>query len=87
MGNSTELRSRSGRSVRNLKPGFTRDQHFAPGTIVRIQVDTASPLGIGLPPGRSVSTTALLRHRRRLRVAEGVGRARYPTPTSSGLAG
>ena len=24
--------------VRNLKRGLTRDQHFAPGTIVRIQV-------------------------------------------------
>jgi hypothetical protein len=35
--------------VRNLKTGLTRDQHFAPGTIVRVQVDTASPLGFGLP--------------------------------------
>ena len=35
--------------VRNLKRGLTRDQHFAPGTIVRVQVDTASPLGFGLP--------------------------------------
>ena len=36
--------------VRNLKQGLSRDQHFAPGTIVRLQVDTASPLGYGLPP-------------------------------------
>ncbi len=35
--------------VRNLKSGLTRDQHFAPGTIVRVQVDAASPLGFGLP--------------------------------------
>jgi hypothetical protein len=33
--------------VRNLKNGLTRDQHYAPGTIVRVQVDTASPLGFG----------------------------------------
>jgi hypothetical protein len=50
MGNSTELGIQKWPiSVRNLKPGFTRDQHFAPGTIVRVQVDTASPLGFGLP--------------------------------------
>ena len=35
--------------VRNLKRGLTRDQHFAPGTIVRIQVDATSPIGFGLP--------------------------------------
>jgi hypothetical protein len=35
--------------VRNLKGGLTRDQHFAPGTIVRVQVDAASPLGFGMP--------------------------------------
>ncbi len=36
--------------VRNLKSGLTREQHFAPGTIVRVQVDAASPLGYGMPP-------------------------------------
>ena len=35
--------------VRNVKRGLTRDQHFAPGTIVRVQVDTASALGYGMP--------------------------------------
>ncbi len=51
MGNSTELGIQKWPiPVRNLKPGFTRDQHFAPGTIVRVQVDTASPVGLGLPP-------------------------------------
>ncbi len=36
--------------VRNLKRGLSRDQHFAPGTIVRIQADTANPLTLGLAP-------------------------------------
>jgi hypothetical protein len=35
--------------VRDLKRGLTRDQHFAPGTIVRVQVDSANPLGLGMP--------------------------------------
>jgi zinc carboxypeptidase len=35
--------------VRNLKRGLTRDQHFAPGTIVRIQVDGSHPIGVGMP--------------------------------------
>ena len=35
--------------VRNLKRGLTRDQHFAPGTIVRIQVDNTHSLGLGMP--------------------------------------
>jgi len=34
--------------VKNLKRGLTRDQHFAPGTIMRIEVDTAHPLGAGV---------------------------------------
>jgi hypothetical protein len=36
--------------VRNLKRGLTRDQHFAPGTILRVQVDTTHPLGYGVAP-------------------------------------
>ncbi|PYP89935.1 MAG: hypothetical protein DMF61_01670 [Blastocatellia bacterium AA13] len=35
--------------VRDLKRGLTRDQHFAPGTIVRIQVDNSSQIGAGMP--------------------------------------
>jgi hypothetical protein len=35
--------------VRNLKRGLTRDQHFAPGTILRLQVDASHPLGFGMP--------------------------------------
>jgi hypothetical protein len=36
-------------AVRNLKRGLNRDQHFAPGTIVRLQVDTSHPIGYGMP--------------------------------------
>lgn len=35
--------------VKNLKRGLTREQHFAPGTILRIEVDTAHPVGFGMP--------------------------------------
>lgn len=35
--------------VRNLKRGFTREQHFAPGSILRIQVDQSHPIGLGMP--------------------------------------
>ncbi|MEQ1869644.1 MAG: M14 metallopeptidase family protein [Vicinamibacterales bacterium] len=34
--------------VRNLKRALRRDQHFAPGTILRIQVDTTQPMGFGM---------------------------------------
>jgi hypothetical protein len=34
--------------VRNLKNDFTREQHFAPGTILRIEVDTRHPIGYGM---------------------------------------
>ncbi len=34
--------------VRNLKRGLTRDQHFAPGTILRVQTDTSHQLGFGM---------------------------------------
>jgi hypothetical protein len=33
--------------VRDLKRGLSRDDHFAPGTILRIQVDTSHPVGYG----------------------------------------
>ena len=36
--------------VRNVKRGLSRDDHSAPGTIVRVQVDTATALGAGMPP-------------------------------------
>ena len=36
--------------VRNLKKGLTRDQHFAPGTILKLEVDTQHPIGYGVAP-------------------------------------
>ena len=36
--------------VRNLKKGLTRDQHFAPGAILRLEVDAQHPLGYGVAP-------------------------------------
>jgi hypothetical protein len=36
--------------VRNLKKALTRDQHFAPGAILRIEVDAQHPLGYGVAP-------------------------------------
>jgi hypothetical protein len=39
---------RLGVPLKNLKAGLTRDQHFAPGTILKIEVDTAHPLGYGM---------------------------------------
>jgi hypothetical protein len=34
--------------VRNIKRGLRRDQHYAPGTILRLQVDTSHPEGFGM---------------------------------------
>ena len=34
--------------VRDLKRGLSRDQHFAPGTILKLEVDTAHPVGYGM---------------------------------------
>jgi hypothetical protein len=34
--------------VRNLKRGLTRDQHFAPGAILKLEVDTQHPIGYGV---------------------------------------
>lgn len=34
--------------VRNLKKNLTREQHFAPGAILRLEVDTRHPLGYGV---------------------------------------
>jgi Zinc carboxypeptidase len=34
--------------VKDLKVGLTRDQHFAPGTILKVEVDTAHPVGYGM---------------------------------------
>jgi hypothetical protein len=34
--------------VRNLKKGLTREQHYAPGAILRLEVDTQHPVGYGM---------------------------------------
>ncbi len=34
--------------VRDLKRGLTRDQHFAPGAILNLEVDTQHPIGYGV---------------------------------------
>jgi hypothetical protein len=36
--------------VKNLKKGLTRDQHFAPGAILNVEVDTQHLLGYGVAP-------------------------------------
>ncbi|HTI38841.1 MAG TPA: M14 metallopeptidase family protein [Vicinamibacterales bacterium] len=41
---------RLGVPVKDLKQGLTRDQHFAPGTILNVEIDTANPLGYGVAP-------------------------------------
>jgi hypothetical protein len=49
LGNASDLAiERFGVPLRNLKAGLTRDQHFAPGTILNIEVDTTHPLGSGM---------------------------------------
>ena len=35
--------------VRNLKRDLSRDQHFAPGTVVRLEVDRSATIGAGMP--------------------------------------
>ena len=34
--------------VRDLKRGLSRDDHFAPGTILNVEVDTTQPIGYGM---------------------------------------
>ena len=36
--------------VKDIKHTTTREQHYAPGTIVNLQVDTSSPIGYGVAP-------------------------------------
>ena len=49
MGNACDLAiERLPIPVRNLKKGLTRDQHFAPGAILRLEVDTQHPVGYGM---------------------------------------
>jgi len=49
LGQASDLAiERLGVPLRDLKNGLTRDQHFAPGTILNIEVDTANPIGYGM---------------------------------------
>jgi hypothetical protein len=49
LGNASGLAiERFGVPLRDLKAGLTRDQHFAPGTILNLEVDTTHPLGSGM---------------------------------------
>jgi hypothetical protein len=49
MGNAVDLGvERFPVPVKNLKRGLTREQHFAPGTILKIEVDGSSPIGTGV---------------------------------------
>jgi hypothetical protein len=49
LGNATDLAiDRLPVPVRNIKRGLRREQHYAPGTILRIQVDTSHPEGYGM---------------------------------------
>jgi len=34
--------------VRDVKDALSRDEHFAPGTIVKVEVDSSSPIGFGV---------------------------------------
>jgi hypothetical protein len=49
MGNACDLAIESlPIPVRNVKKGLTRDQHFAPGAILHVEVDTEHPIGYGV---------------------------------------
>jgi hypothetical protein len=51
MGNACDLAiERLPIPVRDLKKGLTRDQHFAPGAILHVEVDTQHPIGYGVAP-------------------------------------
>ena len=66
--------------MKNLKAGLTRDQHFAPGTILNVEVDTTYPLGFGM----ATEDVRVLQQQPVLQSGRGVPRrrrrlvARYP---------
>jgi hypothetical protein len=71
---------RFGVPLRDLKAGLTRDQHFAPGTILNLEVDTAQPIGYGM----SAATTGFYNNSPFFSLLEGFSShklnvvARYP---------
>jgi hypothetical protein len=51
LGAATELAiDRLQLPIRNIKRSVRREEHFAPGTIVRIEVDGSHPIGYGMAP-------------------------------------
>ena len=51
LGTASDLAiERFGVPLRDLKAGLTREQHFAPGTILNVEIDTAHPIGYGMEP-------------------------------------
>jgi hypothetical protein len=81
LGSASDLAiERFGVPLKDLKAGLTRDQHFAPGTILNIEVDTAHPLGLGMP----ANTTGFYNNSPFFSVGEGFSSqklsviARYP---------
>src|SRR5439155_14059963 len=49
LGNACDLEIEKLRiPVKDLKKGLTRDQHFAPGAILKLEVDTQHPVGYGV---------------------------------------
>ena len=41
---------RFGVPLKDVKNGLSRDQHFAPGTILNVEVDTTNPIAYGMDP-------------------------------------
>ena len=72
--------------LKNLKNGLTRDEHFAPGTILRIEVDPSHPIGYGMP----AETYGFYNNSPFFSVLEGFSSqktavlARYPGPFTAG---
>ena len=71
---------RFGVPIKDLKAGLSRDEHFAPGTIVNVEVDASDPLGYGM----ATSTTGFYNNSPFFSLLEGFSSqklhviARYP---------
>jgi hypothetical protein len=81
LGQASDLAiERLGVPLRDLKAGLTRDQHFAPGTILNVEIDTANPIGFGM----AASTTGFYNNSPFFALLEGFSSqklnviARYP---------
>jgi hypothetical protein len=81
LGSASDLAiERFGVPLKNLKAGLSREQHFAPGTILNVEVDTAHPIGFGM----AADTTGFYNNSPFFSVTEGFSSqklsvvARYP---------